>query len=167
MTFSAELLTKLKTTGPALEKSLIHEVKRVFTSFVGMDHLLHLPLSIDPASNFTDCLSALVGFAGSCNGVVSLHASRSLAQSIASQLLVTLEPSEEEVEDALGELANILAGTFKPYLCERSLDIRLATPSVVSGTKYVIHMTRKPEVTTLLFDSDEDWFMVALAVEQN
>jgi len=166
MAFSSELLTRLGTTGPALEKTLIYQVKEVFASFVGMDHLLHLPLAVDPASTFNDCLSALVGFGGTVNGLVSLHASKELAQTIASQLLVKQDPTEEEIEDSLGELANILAGSIKPLLCSNSLDVRLATPSVVSGKQYVIHVARKPEVTTLLFDSEDDWFMVALAVER-
>lgn len=167
MPISTELLHRLGTTGPALEKQLIQEVKKVFSTFVGMDHLLHLPLAVDPAESFSDCLSALIGFGGTYNGAVSLHASRDLARMIAAQLLANVEPTEEEIEDALGELANIIAGTVKPLLCTNSLDIRLATPSVVSGKRYVIHMTRKPDTMTLLFDSEDDWFIVALAVERN
>jgi chemotaxis protein CheX len=167
MAFSADLLKRLHTTGPVLEKSLIGDVRNVFNSMVGMDHLLHLPLAVDPASNFTDCISALVGLAGTYNGLVSLHVPLQFAHKLAAQLLDTGNPSDEDVEDALGELANILAGSFKRNLSAASLDIRLATPTVVSGKHYVIHVAKKPDVMALLFDSDEDWFMAALALEKD
>lgn len=167
MAFSDRLLRRLDTTGPVLEKKLIADVKRVFRALVGMDHLLHLPLAVDPASSFNDCLSALVGLAGEYNGLVSLHVSSNLAHRITAQLRDCDDPSDEEVEDALGEMANILAGSFKQHLCAESLAVRLAHPSVVSGKRYVIHVTKKPELMTLLFDSEEDWFMVALALERD
>jgi chemotaxis protein CheX len=166
MPFSDTLLKRLQKTGPVLEKALIQDVKRVFSTLVGMDQLLHLPLAVNPASNFSDCMSALVGLAGEYNGIVSLHVSNSLAYKLTGQLLASSDPTDEEVEDALGELANILAGAFKQHLSPDSLAVRLSTPSVVSGRQYVIHVTKRPEVTTLLFDSDDDWFMVALAVEK-
>jgi chemotaxis protein CheX len=167
MPFSADFLRRLQTQGPVLEKALIQDVKNVFRTLVGMDHLLHLPLSVDPASNFNDCISALVGLAGSYNGLVSLHVSTHLARTITAQLHEVADPSEEEIEDALGEIANVLAGSFKRHLSQNSLDIKLSTPWVVTGKQYVIHVTKKSEVTALLFDSDEDWFMVALAIEND
>jgi chemotaxis protein CheX len=166
MAFSTDLLKELKTTGPLLEKALIYDVKNVFNSMAGMDHLLHLSLPADPASTFTDCISALVGLAGTYNGLVSLHVPSNFAHKVAAQMLDTAHPGEEEVEDALGELANILAGSFKQHLSAGSLDIRLSTPSVVSGKQYAIHIAKKPEVMAMTFDSEEDWFMIALALER-
>jgi len=166
MAFSTDLLKGLKTTGPFLEKALISDVKNVFNSMIGMDHLLHLALPVDPASTFTDCISAMVGLAGTYNGIVSLHVPVQLAQRLTAQLLDTPNPGEEEIEDALGEIANILAGAFKRHLSEQSMDVRLSLPSVVSGKQYAIHVAKKPDVMTLLFDSEEDWFMTALALEK-
>ena len=167
MALSKDLLERLRMTGPVLEKALIHEVRNVFNSMIGMDHLLHLPLAVDPASNFTDCISALVGLAGTYNGLVSLHVPSQLGRKLTAQLLDITDPSEEEIEDALGELANILAGCFKRHLTAGNPDIRLSTPTVVSGKQYVIHVAKKPDVMALLFDSEEDWFMVALALEKD
>lgn len=165
--FSDQLLERIGTTGSALEKALVQEVRKVFSIMMAMDHLLHLPLAVDPASSFDDCMSGLVGYCGDYNGLVSLHVSTLLARRMAGQLLDSGDPSEEEVEDALGELANVLAGAFKRHLSPESLAIRLSTPSIVSGRHYVIHVAKKPEVMTLLFDSEEEWFMVALAVERD
>ncbi|GFO55864.1 chemotaxis protein CheX [Geomonas sp. Red276] len=165
MAFSSALLKRLQTTETTMERSLIKDVRKVFAELLGMDHLLHLPISVDPASNFSDCISALVGLAGHYNGLVSLHVPIALATRLTSQLLDVANPSEEDVEDALGEMANILAGAFKQHLSASSLDVRLSTPSIVSGKQYVIHVAKKPEVMTLLFDSEEEWFMAALALE--
>jgi len=36
---------------------------------------------------------------------------------------------------------------------------------VVTGKQYAISLTNKPEAMALRFASDEDWFMVAVALE--
>ena len=165
--FSDRLLQNIGTDGSALEKGLIQDVRNIFSTMMGMDHLLHLPLAVDLASNFTDCLSGMVGFAGEYNGLVSLHVSQHLARRIACRLLDAGDSTEEDIEDALGEVANILAGAFKSRLSSDSLAIRLSPPYVVSGKRYVIHVAKKPEVMTLLFDSEDEWFIAALAVERD
>lgn len=166
MAFSPKLLGKLRIDQTVLEKRMIQDVKEVFTTMAGMEDLLHIPIVVDPLSHFNDCLSALIGIGGTYTGLVSIHVSNEFAAKLTEHLLDQAdEPGQDEVEDALGEIANILAGSFKLHLAQSGAEVRISTPTIVAGKKYAIHVTKKPEVTALLFDSDDDWFMVAMALE--
>ncbi|QEM69081.1 chemotaxis protein CheX [Geobacter sp. FeAm09] len=168
MGFSSVLLERLHTTEDVLAKQLVRDVKDVFNTMVGMDDLLHLPLEINPVNHFSGCTSALVGLAGTYNGLISLHVPDELARGITTNMLgQDVSDSGDDIQDALGEVANMIAGSFKQHLTSSGLDIRLSTPSVVTGKRYAISLTNKPEALALRFAaSDEDWFMVAVALEE-
>jgi len=81
---------------------------------------------------------ALVGLSGGSVGVVGVYSSGSLARRIAGALLDT-EPEEvdDEVRDAFGEVANIIAGNVATFLCDRGESIQLSLPSVIVGKSLV------------------------------
>lgn len=166
MEFSAQMLGRLNLTGDELIANMTRDVKQVFSDMVGMDDLKSVPGAADPVGTFTECVSALIGIAGSYDGLVSLHVPNQLAMKMTSNML-DLEVNEcgEEVQDALGELANMVAGSFKDQLDRSGGSVRISPPSVVIGKEYVIHVTGKPEVTTLMFASEEEKFLVAMALD--
>ena len=87
MSLSQGLLKSLNTSEELLSQQLMRDVKEIFGSMVGLEDLLHLPIQIDPVTNFKDCVSALVGLAGTYNGLVSLHMPSSLAIAATSSML--------------------------------------------------------------------------------
>jgi chemotaxis protein CheX len=74
---------------------------------------------------------------------------------------------DEDVNDALGEIANMVAGSFKHHLSKDGHEVRLSTPSVVTGKEYVISSGSVNDTLTLLFDSNEEWFMISIVVEMD
>lgn len=78
-------------------------------------------------------LLARVGFAGKATGQVYLRMDMDSSLRIASAILgipvADLTPGPE-VNDAVGELLNIMTGNFKSNLCDAGLDCRLQTPDV-------------------------------------
>jgi CheY-specific phosphatase CheX len=74
-----------------------------------------------------------IGFGGKAAGRVDLRLSIESANWIAGRIL-GLDPSEKanpaEVNDAVGELLNIVTGNFKSNLCDAGLDCRLQPPQV-------------------------------------
>lgn len=168
MALSSELLSSLDTTEDMLSKQLIHDVREIFGTMVGLEDLLHLPIQIDPVTNFTDCISSLVGLAGSYNGLVSLHMPSSLALTATSSMLgLEVEELDDDVNDAMGEIANMIAGSFKQHLSRSGMDVHLSTPSVVYGKEYVIRLGNNPDQIALRFATDDDWFMVSVAFDNN
>lgn len=151
-----------------LSRQLMLDVKEIFSTMVGLEDLLHLPIPIDPVTDFKDCVSALVGLAGTCSGLVGLHMPSDLAiRATSSMLGMEVADIDDDVNDAIGEIANMIAGSFKMHLSKSGQDIRLSTPSVVCGKEYVITPGNKPDQIAVRFATDDDWFMVAVAFESD
>jgi chemotaxis protein CheX len=114
-------------------------------------------------TNFKDCVSTLVDLAGTYSGLVSLHMPSNLAARATSSMLgMELSKLDDDVTDAMGEIANMIAGSFKLRLSKSGLDIHLSTPSVIHGKEYVITMGNNPEQIAVRFAAGDDWFMVAV-----
>ena len=166
MAINPAILKALDTSQEALVKNLIDDTRNVFSTMLGLE-LMHLPLEVDPLKHFTDCISAMVGLAGSYNGLVSIHQPISLGTKLASVMLdMELEEGDQDVLDALGEVANMVAGNFKQHLSKGGLDVRLSTPSVATGHDYIISC-REAGSLNLLFDLDEEWLMVSVILDKD
>jgi chemotaxis protein CheX len=168
MTLSSGLLNMLRINEDDLAKRLIKDVREVFSTMLGMEDLLHLPIQIDPVIHFSDCVTAMVGLAGTYNGLISLHVPQSLALGFTSSMLgMEVSEIDDDVRDALGEITNMIAGSFKQHLSRGGADIKLSIPSVVNGNEYTVSSVSNLDNLTLRFATDEEWFMVAVALEQD
>lgn len=81
-----------------------------------------------------------VGVAGDIDGVAYYDLPEEMALAVTSKML-SLEPSEcshEYVNDALGELANMVTGAFKNQFVARGLECRLTVPSLIRGSSFSI-----------------------------
>ena len=167
MPMNPETLAAINMTEDELIKSLIKDVQDVFINMVGVEDLMHLPIQIDVTTHFKECLTALVGLAGTYNGLVSVHIPWPLAISFTS-LMLGMEVTEidDDVNDAMGEIANMIAGSFKQHLSKGGSDIQLSTPSVVNGSDYMVSSGNNLENITLKFDTNDEWFMVSLSIEE-
>ena len=166
MGFSAKILEAQNITEEELTKYLISDIKEVFSTMVGMEDILPVPTQIEPMTHFEGCITSMVGLAGSYSGLVSIHTPQTLALQItASMLGMDVTEMNEDVQDALGEVANMVAGSFKLHLARGGADIRISTPSVVTGSDYVISAGTLNDTMTLRFMTDEDWFIVAITLE--
>lgn len=166
MPIPADVLTALNTTQEALVKQIIDDTRSVYSTMLGLD-LMHLPLEVDPMEHFKDCVSAMVGLAGTYNGLVSIHQPCSLAIK-ATEAMLDMEITEidQDVFDALGEIANMVAGNVKQHLSKGGLDVRLSTPSVATGSDYII-CAKQANSLNLLFDLDEEWLLVSIVLEMD
>ncbi len=101
-------------------------------------------LSVDPSETL---IAGSVGFIGKLKGVIYIFMGLSLAEKITANLL-GLEPHKieeegnETVNDAIGELTNIIAGAFKTDLSNKGCECRMTIPSILRGSNYSIESTR-------------------------
>jgi len=166
MPLNPRILESLSISEDDLIKWLIADTKEVFSTMVGMEDLLHLPSQVELTTHFENCVTAMVGMAGSLSGLVSIHTPQPLALQITSSMLgMDIDEMCEDVNDALGEIANMIAGSFKLHLEKGGADIRISTPSVVTGSEYVVTAGNENDTLTLRFATDEDWFIVAITIE--
>ena len=135
MTIPEELMTNLRTSA-----------EEVFDTMV-FKPLVRLPeADPEPARTGTNVV-ATVAFAGHRRGLVSIHSSIDAARSIACAMLGI--PEEEitgEIPDAMGEVANMVAGTFRNKLAAIEPASAIAVPTVTIGsdfsTKYLSAVRR-------------------------
>jgi len=161
------MLNRLGITEDGLAGLLIQDVHEIFSTMIGMEDTKNTPALIEPVNLFRNGVTAMVGMVGTYNGIVSLHGSMPLARKITSKILSTPDAGiHENVLDAIGEIANMITGSFKMHLSTGGLDIRISTPSVVTGDEYIISMYGTHDTLTLLYDIDNEWLIVSVAIER-
>jgi chemotaxis protein CheX len=168
MSFIEKVLESIQLTEDELVKLLIADIREVFSTMVGMEDLLHLPSLIEPMTHFEDCVTAMIGLAGTYSGMVNVHTPKALALQITSSMLgMDVEEMNEDVSDALGEIANMVAGSFKQHLTRCGADTRISTPSVVTGSDYDVSTGTARDSITLRFMTDDSWFIVAITLHKD
>ncbi len=167
MPVSGGVYDLLDTKKDELTHQLMQDVSEIFTTMVGLEHLLLFPAPTEPVTRFKDCVSSLVGIAGTYNGMVSLHMPSNVAMGAASGMM-GMEVSElnDDLIDAMGEIASMIAGAFKMQLSKGGLDIQLSIPSVIHGKEYVISLGNTTDHIAVRFANDDDWFLVSVAFER-
>jgi CheY-specific phosphatase CheX len=78
-------------------------------------------------------VTAIVGIAGDRVGYIIIATDKASAQFVAKELLMVDEADEECIRDAMGELANNIAGVFKTKYHTQYGSVALGLPLVVSG----------------------------------
>jgi chemotaxis protein CheX len=102
-----------------------------------------------------------VRMTGAWEGAVTIHCSHDLARAAAVALfaLDSCEPSEEEVRDALGELANVVGGNIKALL-PGPTDLSL--PRVDTSERSPVTLDGEGPGCTVWFASHGETFAVTL-----
>lgn len=149
-----------------LHEKIIDSVVEIFSSMVMMDVTSAGELEASSLS-FTDAISGVVGLAGTHKGCLAIHLPHATAMGITSSFLgMDVEEMGEDVDDAVGELANMLGGNIKSILSEKGRDIELSLPTTVSGREYDFQPTKEADRIILKFNCDAGTFSVDLQLEK-
>jgi chemotaxis protein CheX len=82
-------------------------------------------------------VTAMVGLAGRLSGVLSLRCEGRAAALMTSKMLgMELHKVGPEMPDALGEIANMVAGNFKNKIVGLAEGCMLSPPTVITGSDY-------------------------------
>lgn len=98
-----------------------------------------------------------IGFTGSSAGLVAFYTTYEAAREITSGLLGFGEPgtaTRDEVVDAIGEVTNMIAGSFRTRLASHGDPWAIATPTVTLGSDFCITPVRSVQRTVLPFRMD-------------
>jgi|SRR5580658_3761055 chemotaxis protein CheX len=81
--------------------------------------------------------TAMVGLAGQLCGLLTLRCTTQSAGLMASKMLgVEIKEADQQMWDAIGEIANMIAGNFKNKLSGLGDGCMLSVPTVITGTDY-------------------------------
>ena len=131
-----------------------------FSTMLNCEIRPHSGNSIFATPHYHD-VSGIIGFTGRGEGIVVVSLSRLAALQAASALLL-VETTEinADVIDAIGEIANMVAGAAKAKL--ESYRLRIGLPSVITGPSHEISMPSNVQPMCIGFDSD--WGPLSLTV---
>lgn len=149
-----------------LEELVKAAVLEVFGTMIG------LQIQPEPAStpgvSEGATIAGAVGFIGRLTGVVYIYASVPFAGRITERLLCSRageNAGEEMVNDAMGELANMVVGHLKSRLSDRGNSCVMTIPSVVRGTNFQIEPVSTAIRRMLSFRSLEHQLVVEIMLQ--
>jgi chemotaxis protein CheX len=119
----------------SLLSTLVSATEEVF------DTMLALPLQAkEPVTGPLEVpanVVATVAFAGHRRGLVVVYSSLAAARQITSSMLgIPVHEVNGEVPDAMGEIANMVAGTFRNRLAAVEPSSDISVPTVTIGTEF-------------------------------
>jgi len=145
---------------------IIHATKEVFNTMVMMEVADSYPIS-EPVTRFHCSVTSMVGLAGTYTGILSVHCPQPMAMKITSNMLgMDVEEMNEDVSDALGEIANMLGGYVKQVLSKGGLDINLSIPTVISGEEYTLNAMADSDCVIIPFIFEDERFLVGLKIQK-
>ncbi|MBW1778156.1 MAG: chemotaxis protein CheX [Deltaproteobacteria bacterium] len=147
-------------------QKIVEATQEIFETMIMVDVKTGTPLK-EHVSRFQCSLSAMVGFAGFKQGNLTIHLPEKVAVGLTQDFLgVEINEVNEEVEDAMGELANMLAGSLKPFISENGEKVELSLPSVVHGDEYTLTVINKADWVIVPFTVSHGDFLVGLELKK-
>lgn len=122
-------------------ESLDGSVHEVFETMLGTQCRRALSADSPNARRGVESVTAVVGFGGILSGacVLCCHAAaaRRMAECMAGMSFDTVD---DVVKDAIGEICNMIAGTWKSKVADLSANCGLSVPAVITGSDYDLHV---------------------------
>ena len=106
-------------------------------------------------------ISAIIGVTGPKNGTISVSFSTQSATGLVTGMLGdAVEDLNQDMQDAVGEVANMISGQARAGIAEAGLVLNGSTPSVVVGKNHIIHHISKAVVMAIPFTTLDGEFTV-------
>jgi len=85
-------------------------------------------------------VAAMVGLAGDLCGLLTIRCSRTSARKLACSMLgVPEQQASPHASDAIGEICNMVAGSFKAKIDGLEDKCMLSVPTVIHGASFQVH----------------------------
>ena len=148
-------------------EEIANATHEIFSSMIMLDVTAKEALRrTDPT--FHHSISGIIGLAGSIKGNLAIHLPSTVATAVTTAFLgMEVEEVGEDVCDAIGELANMLAGAIKTALDPSGSDIKLSMPSTVYGDEYSLDCFDKGISIMVPFALENEVFNVELQLLEN
>ncbi len=147
-------------------QELISFTQEIFSTMIMMDVRPGEPIT-GKYEFFQSSITGMVGLAGKYKGMIAIHVPDNVAKTITGNFLgCGVEEINEDVHDAIGELANMLGGSIKACLAESSKDIELSLPTTVLGMQYSLQSQDDVKVMTIPFSVEGGEFLVEIQLQE-
>lgn len=110
-------------------------------------------------------VSGIIGITGDNEGSLSISFSATcICQVVSSMFGETITEVNEEVEDAVGEITNMISGDARRVLEAKGIVLKAAIPTVISGHGHTINHISKAPCVAIPFSTEGGEFTVELCL---
>lgn len=143
---------------------IIESTQEIFSSMIMLEVTAGKPYKRNK-SVLTGSISGIIGLAGTIKGLLAIHLPNQVALDVTTAFLgMDVEEIDEDVRDAIGELANMLGGNLKTALDPKGSDVKLSMPSTIYGEEYSIDCIAEANEIVIPFELDGNTFLVELQI---
>ena len=149
----------------SIAKSIISATEEVFRSYVSLGATSGEPFERG-CDRSDHNVTSIVQFNGTVNGYLAVDMPRQTANLVTSALFFIEENDlqESDINDAIGELANILAGHVKAFIDPEGGHVKLSLPQLLTHLDSPPPHTETQRKVTIPFYMDDGDFCVDLVV---
>lgn len=148
-------------------QDIANATQEIFSSMVMLDVTPGEPF-IRAGSKLVNSISGIIGLAGETKGLLAIHLPDEAALAVTTAFLgMDVEEIDEDVCDAIGELANMLGGSMKAILDPSGSKVQISMPSAIHGEEYAVDCLTDAELVTVPFTFNGLTFLVELQISQS
>jgi chemotaxis protein CheX len=151
---------------PSYIKQFVVAAKNIFDTMIEVPFKLGKPALKKGSEVPPHEISSIIGVSGNVSGSVVISLTHEIAYQLVSALIgETVTEMDDVCTDAIGEIANMIAGNAKTEFPTN--DNSISVPSVVVGKHKVSYPTGVPVITIpCILDKGEMFIEVALKVKE-
>jgi len=113
-------------------------------------------------------ISGTIGVVGEATGSVTVNFPSSVAIKMVENMLgVEIGTMNEDVKDAVGEIANMVAGGAKGELSQKGFSFKIALPVVCVGEGHYTDYPKDVPCVVIPFTLEKDEFSVEVALKKD
>lgn len=143
-------------------KEIIAGCKDVFSTMLMVDlepGAVVLQQKVAIKSNIT----SMIGLGGGLKGLLAVHCPQIVATNITSTFLgMDVEEIDDDVKDAIGEIANMVAGNLKISCANADVNIELAIPTSIVGESFYVSGIADATRLVVPFFMEQECFWIEL-----
>lgn len=148
-------------------KKISESTEEIFNTMIFMEIAAMDPL--DAGKQVLGChVSAMIGLSGQFSCMLGIHCPEAVGLAIAGTMLgMEIEEIDADVKDALGEIANMIAGGLKEKFAAEDIALQLSIPTAISGKSYTISSPSGSNRIVIPFEVEQGQFFVEMKYNLN
>ncbi|MDX2493580.1 MAG: chemotaxis protein CheX [Desulfuromusa sp.] len=148
-------------------KKIVETTEEIFNTMIFMKVSADAPL--EQGEQALGChVSAMIGLTGGLSAMLGIHCPETVGMAISGAMLgMEIEEIDADVKDALGEIANMVAGGLKERFATDNIDLELAIPTAISGKSYTIASSTRSNRVVIPFSVEQGQFFIEMKYNLN
>jgi chemotaxis protein CheX len=152
----------------ALITALCESTEEVFSMMLGLRVICGEPYTETNARGQCDGIIAVIGLAGDWIGTASMFCAASMGCRMSSHMLAAeFVEINEEVLDAVSEIANMIIGSFKTRVEGHLGPLGLSIPTVIYGLSFSARSAGKERWIVVPFSCGDDILTIKVCLTPN